>query len=219
MTCLQLFKFSSRPFNPNNVAQEFTTNVKIRVFSGKKDLFDDLFQSKSSLKEVLQEAQSRLSPDDLRKFTLYRERRLASIPLEGLRVATMEPTPSISLSENSSASRSKSSAAREISEHPEESVHNKEKNEETIKDTTQSSTMAQQQVIASPPREVPPPVVETPLVTTELDKEWETFNELINLEGQVPKTPVSNTQVVQEVVSTIVSSAAETEHLPIAPSS
>ena len=117
VTCLQLFKFSSRPFDPNNVAQEFTTNVKIRVFSGKKDLFDDLFQSKSSLKEILQEAQSRLSLDDLRKFNLYRERRLASIPLEGLRVATREPTPSISLSENSSASRSKSSAAKQISKH------------------------------------------------------------------------------------------------------
>ena len=55
VTCLQLFKFPARPFDLNNVAQEFTTNVKIRVFSGKKDLFDDLFQSKSSLKEILQE--------------------------------------------------------------------------------------------------------------------------------------------------------------------
>ena len=79
--------------------------------------------------------------------------------------------------------------------------------------------MSQQQVIASPPRNLPPPVIEAPLVTTKLDKEWETFNELINLEGQAPKTPVNNTQVVQEVVSTIVSSAAEAEHLPIAPPS
>lgn len=77
--------------------------------------------------------------------------------------------------------------------------------------------MSQQRVVTSPPREVPPPVIKTTLVTTELDKEWETFNELINLEDQVSKTSVNNTQVVQEVVSTIVSSAAETEHLPIAP--
>jgi len=60
-------------------------------------------------------------------------------------------------------------------------------------DTAQSSAMSQQQVIASPPRDVPPPVIEAPLVTTELDKEWETFNELINIEGQVLKTPVNNT--------------------------
>ena len=111
VTCLQLFKFSSRPFDPNKVAQEFTTNVKIRVFSGKKDLFDDLFQSKISLKEILQEAKSRLSSGDLQKFTLYRERRLASIPLEKLRIPTREPTPSISLSENTNTSRSKSNTA------------------------------------------------------------------------------------------------------------
>jgi len=53
VTCLQLFKFSARPFDPNEVAQEFTTNVKIKVFVGKKDLFDDLFQNKSTLQEIL----------------------------------------------------------------------------------------------------------------------------------------------------------------------
>ena len=112
VTCLQLFKLPPRPFDPNKVAQEFTTSVRISVFSGQKDLFDDLFQGKNSLKQVLQEAQSRLSPDHLRKFTLYRERRLANIPLERLRVATREPTPSISLSEHSSSSRSNSSAIK-----------------------------------------------------------------------------------------------------------
>lgn len=79
--------------------------------------------------------------------------------------------------------------------------------------------MAQQQVAVLPPRGIPPPVTEAPLVTSELDKEWETLNELINLEGQVLQTPVSNTQVVREVFSTIVSGTVETEHLPIAPSS
>ena len=153
------------------------------MFSGKKDLFDDLFQNKSSLQEILWEAQSRLSPGDLQKFTLYRERRLASIPLEKLRLPAREPNPSISLSENSSTSRSKSNAVQEVSEHPEESVHDQGKNEETTKDTAQSSAMSQQQVIASPPRNLPPPVIEAPLVTTELDKEWETFNELSNIEG------------------------------------
>ena len=58
MTCLQLFKFSARPFDPNEVVQDFTTTVKIKVFVGKKDLFDDLFKSKSSLQEILREAQS-----------------------------------------------------------------------------------------------------------------------------------------------------------------
>lgn len=52
MTCLQLFKFPRRPFDPNEVAQNFTTTVKIKVFVGKKDLFDDIFQHKSSLQDI-----------------------------------------------------------------------------------------------------------------------------------------------------------------------
>jgi len=79
--------------------------------------------------------------------------------------------------------------------------------------------LPQQQVITSPQRDPPPLIIEVPPVTTELDKEWETFNELINLEGQAPKTPVSNTQVAQEVVTTLASDVSETEHILIAPSS
>ena len=56
MTCLQLFKFSRRPFDPNEVAQNFTTVVKIKVFSEEKDLFDDIFQLKIILEEILHAA-------------------------------------------------------------------------------------------------------------------------------------------------------------------
>lgn len=182
-------------------------------------MFDDLFHSRSSLQEILREARSKLSPDDLQRFMLYRERRLANVPLEKLRLPAREPTRSVSLSGNSSTSRSKSNIAQGVPEHSKGSGSDQGKNEETAKDTAQSSPMSQQQVIASPLRDVPPPVIEVPLVTTELNKGWETFNELINLEGKAPRTPVNNTQVVQEVVSTIVSSVTKTEHIPIAPPS
>ncbi|MCY6488369.1 hypothetical protein, partial [Actinobacillus pleuropneumoniae] len=59
-------------------------------------------------------------------------------------------------------------------------------------DTARSSAMSQQHVIASPPRDVPPLLIKTPPITTDLDKEWETFNDLINLEGQTIKTPMRN---------------------------
>ena len=49
ITCLQLFKFSGRPFDPHGVANNFTTAVKIKVFFGEDDLFDDMFQQKSTL--------------------------------------------------------------------------------------------------------------------------------------------------------------------------
>ena len=88
-------------------------------------------------------------------------------------------------------------------EHSKRSENNQDRSEESAKDTAQSMEFPQQQVIPSSPRDVPPLVIKAPLVTTELDKEWETFNELINLEGQAPKTPVSNTQVTQEVGSAL----------------
>ena len=168
---------------------------------------------------ILREAQTQLSPDDFQKFKVYREKRLASIPLEKLQLPTRETTPSVSLSENSSASRSKSKTGQEIPEHSKKSESNQGKNEESAKDTAQSSAMSQQQVVTSPPRDVPPLTIETPPTTIELDKEWETFNEMINLEGQIPETPVSNTQVTKEVVSSIVSHVPEKEHSPIASSS
>jgi len=83
----------------------------------------------------------------------------------------------------------------------------------------QSTKIPQQQVITCPQKDPPPLIIKSPPVISELDKEWETFNELINLEGQIPKTPVSNTQVTEEVIPTIVSNISESEHAPIIPSS
>lgn len=44
MLCLQLFKFLGRQFDPFDVIKNFTTFVKIKVFSKEDDLFDDTFQ-------------------------------------------------------------------------------------------------------------------------------------------------------------------------------
>jgi len=42
---------------------------------------------------------------------------------------------------------------------------------------------------------------------------------MINLQGQIPQTPMSDTQVTKEVVSSIVSHVPKKEHFPIASSS
>ena len=118
---------------------------------------------------------------------VYRERRLASVPLEKLQLPAREPTPSISLSGNSSTFGSKSKTRQEMPGHSKGSENNQDRSEESAKDTAQSMEFTRQQVIASLPRDVPPLVIEAPPIITELDKEWETFNELINLEGQAPK--------------------------------
>jgi len=51
-----------------------------------------------------------------------------------------------------------------------------------------------------------------------LDKEWETFNDLINIEGQSTKTPESNVQTVNDIVTGTISNVQEMEHIPITPS-
>lgn len=61
ITCLQIFKFLGRPFDPHDIAKNFSTAVKINVFSGEDDLFDDIFQQKSMLEEILHAAQMQFS--------------------------------------------------------------------------------------------------------------------------------------------------------------
>lgn len=60
--CSRLFKFSGRPFYPSDIVKNFTTTVNIKVFSKEDDLFDDTFQHKSTLKEILHLAQMRFPP-------------------------------------------------------------------------------------------------------------------------------------------------------------
>ena len=99
ITCLHLFKFPVRPFDPYDIVKNFTTAVKIRVFSKEDDLFDDMFQEKNTLKEVLHSAQIHFPPAKFQEFKIYRERRLTIIPLDKLCLELVrEPTPSMSLS-------------------------------------------------------------------------------------------------------------------------
>lgn len=181
----------------------------MKVFFGKKDLFDDLFQNKGSVQEILQEAQLQLSPEDFQNFKVYTEKRLATIPLEKLRLPAREPTPSISLSGNSSSSKSKSKSMQEVSGHSKRSRNDQNKSEEAAKDTAQSMEIPQQQVITCSQKDPPSLIIKSPPVITELDKEWETFNEMINIEGKIPKTPTSNTQIAGGVIPPIVSNISE----------
>lgn len=58
------------------------------------------------------------SPEEFQQLKIYMERRLASIPLEKLRLEPIrETTPSISLSGISDTNISKSKSEKETSEH------------------------------------------------------------------------------------------------------
>ena len=216
ITCLQLFKFSRRLFDQNDIVKNFTNAIKVREFVGEQDLFDDMVQARNSFKEVLNSAKEQLSPGDFQEFKLYRERRLIPIPLDNLRIEpAKEQTPSVSLNTSSSTGKSKSKSDRD-SEHSNKSKEKEDKMEESIKDPAQSKELAQQQILISQQTNPPPPNVQQQPVTIELDKEWETFNQLINVEGQNVQTPVQTTKVLNAGTS---STAAVTEHIPITPSS
>lgn len=220
ITRLQLFKFTARPFDPHNVAKNFTTAVKIKVFIKEADPFDDVFQQKSTLEEILNTAQTRFSPTEFQRFKTYREIRLANIPLEKLSLEpAREPTPSISLSESSDTGKSKSKSKKEISEHSKKSETNHGKREGSARDTAQSKDPEQQQVLTSQQEDPPIRIGQPPSDRTELDKEWQNFDDIINLEGQSVKTPEGNVQATEEMVKGTIDDISDMEHIPITPSS
>ena len=111
---------------------------------------------------------------------------MTTIPLDFLHVEpAREPTPSVSLSGSSGTDKSKSKSEREASEHSNKSNEEQDKNEESVKDTAQSLDLSQQKILTSQQINPPPPNVQQQSVTIELDKEWENFNELLNVEGQI----------------------------------
>ena len=55
------------------VVSNFTTSVKIKVFSNEEDPFDDVFLQKNTFKEVLHMARILFDQEELQKFDIYRE--------------------------------------------------------------------------------------------------------------------------------------------------
>jgi len=130
-----------------------------------------------------------------------------------------EPTPSISLSGSSGIDRSKSKSEKETSEHSKRSESGHDKSEGIVRDTAQSKELPQQQAFISPQLDPPPLIVQPPSIRTKLDKESETFNDLINIEGQSTKIPMSNVQGTKDIVTGTINNVSEIEHIPITPSS
>lgn len=80
--------------------------------------------------------------------------------------------------------KSKSKSGKESPEHSKRSESDHNKCEGSVRDSSQSNEHPEQQVLMTPQVTVPPPIIQPPkAVRIELDKEWETFSELINTEG------------------------------------
>ena len=77
------------------------------------------------------------------------------------------------------AEKSKSKSDKETSKRSKKT----DNDESSVKDTAQSKELSQQHTFTTPQLNLPPLNVQQPKVTIELDKEWETFNQLLNVEG------------------------------------
>ena len=98
MLSLQLPKFPVRKYQPFDTFKNLTTLVKIKIFSNEEDAFDDIFLQKNTFTEVKNMAQLLFDREDLEKFYIYKERRLAKVPLDKLLTEPIrKPTPSVSL--------------------------------------------------------------------------------------------------------------------------
>lgn len=98
MLSLQLPKFPGRQYEPFGTAKDFTTMVKVKIFSHEKDAFDDIFLQKETFKYVKHMASLLFDPRDLEAFHECREMRLLKVPLDQLLIEPIrEPTPSVSL--------------------------------------------------------------------------------------------------------------------------
>ena len=98
MLSLRLPKFPGRQYDPFGIVKDFTTMVKVKIFSHEKDPFDDVFLQKNTFREVKHMAQILLDREDLETFYSYREKRLSKVPLDQLLIEPIrEPTPSVSI--------------------------------------------------------------------------------------------------------------------------
>ena len=98
MQCLKLLKFPGRQYEQNDTAKEFTTMVKVKLFSHEEDTFDDIFLQKETFTEVKNMSSLIFVPEELEALHEYRERILSKVPLDQLLIEPIrEPTPCISL--------------------------------------------------------------------------------------------------------------------------
>ena len=85
--CFKLLTIPNRHYDPLNLANNFTNQVKIRPFVHEDDDFDDLFEWVDNYVAVQKLETLCLHPQQLLKFQQYKNKRLQKIPLNILNVS------------------------------------------------------------------------------------------------------------------------------------
>lgn len=92
---LSLAGIPKRQYDPNKVAFNFTTQMKVDKFSHEEDEFDDLFSSAELFSTVSHLEIFKLGVDKMDKFIEYRTLRLLTVPLD-----LLNTTPIIQQAQN-----------------------------------------------------------------------------------------------------------------------
>ena len=87
LTDLKISTIPGRQYDPRKVAYDFTTSVSIARFEHEPDVFDDLFVSVDKMSQIFDLAKSKLQPEEMNKFLLFRSQRLLRVPLDQLRIS------------------------------------------------------------------------------------------------------------------------------------
>jgi len=93
---LRLHTLPKRQFDPDKIAQNITTTVKIKPFNHEANDFEDILKSVESFKQTFNWAKANFSPEDFENFQEFRNQRLKIIPLHLLRTED-KPTTSITI--------------------------------------------------------------------------------------------------------------------------
>lgn len=93
MLSLQLPKFPGRQYDPFDTIKDFTTMVKIKVFSNEEDAFDDIVLWKNTFTKVKCMAQLLFEHEDIETFYEYKERRLTKVPLDQILIEPIRGLP------------------------------------------------------------------------------------------------------------------------------
>lgn len=91
---LRLHSLPKRQFDPDNIAYNINTSVKIKPYNHKANKFENLLQSAHSFEQAFEWVRTNLSPGDFESFQEVRNKRLGVIPLHLLKIED-KPTPSV----------------------------------------------------------------------------------------------------------------------------
>jgi len=187
---MKLPKFPGRQYDPFSTVKDFTTMVKIKVFSNEEDVFDDIFLHKNTSAEVKHVAQLLFVCEDHETFYEYKERRLTKVPLDQLLIEPItKPTPIVSIEgdskENSKTDSGEESQEKSTRESEKSSRNGKRRRTESKKDTTQYTKNTIEQTSASKQAKIH--ATSTQLIKTlviDLEEEWDNFNKRLQIEEQ-----------------------------------